>query len=321
MTGAPIPNGCDCVIRQEDTDYVQELDRERSQDFGPERSLKLVSKKVVIYRELKQYENFCFEGEDIKMNAIVIRAGEKINAIKVGVLASIGVSEIEVYKQVTVGLLCSGSELMDIGQPLEAGKIYNSNRYIIEERLRDLGLKVIILDNIMDNPMEICENLLKLIKKVDMIVTTGGVSVGERDFMPKVFEQMLAKRLFWKVDMQPGTPVLGASLDNKVLIGLSGNPFACLVNFEILVRPMIAKMARDEDISSKKATAILDSTFSKKSVRRRYIRAKYENGRVTLPENHSSGSLYSMSLCNVLIEIPAGTKSLAKGDIVNIIFI
>ncbi|ONI48328.1 hypothetical protein AN643_02020, partial [Candidatus Epulonipiscioides saccharophilum] len=289
-------------------ELCQELSQKLNQDFRPDLSQKLAQKlgpklgpkKVVIYQELKQYENFCFEGEDIRMNDVVIRAGEKINAIKVGVLASIGVSEIEVYKQVTVGLLCSGNELMDIGQTLNPGKIYNSNRYIIEERLKDFGLKVIILDNIIDNPAQICENLLKLIKKVDIIVTTGGVSVGKRDFMPMIFQKMLATKLFWKINMQPGTPVLAASLDNKVLLGLSGNPFACLVNFEILVRPMIAKLAHDETISTQKATAILDSTFSKKSVRRRYIRAKYENGRVTLPENHSSGSLYSMSLCNVL---------------------
>lgn len=301
MTGAPIPVGCDCVIRQEDTNYKNDV--------------------VEIYEELTAFKNFCYAGEDINTGSTIITKNEKLNAIKVGVLASVGIAKVAVYKRVRVALLCTGSELADAGEPLAAGKIYNSNRYMIEARLKDLGAEVTVLENIVDDEEAVAAALVAVADRVDIIVTTGGVSVGERDIMPAAFEKMGATQLFWKVKIQPGTPVLAAKLRNVLLIGLSGNPFASLVNFELLVRPVIAHAAHDPSLNTTTATAIMANTFPKKTTKRRFVRAIYADGRVCLPDNHSGGSLYTMSVCNGLVEIAEGTKSLVAGDRVNVILL
>lgn len=302
MTGAPIPKGCDCVLRQEDTDYGENM--------------------VAIYKELKAYANYCFTGEDIKKGSIVLAKGEKLNAITMGVLASLGFEKVKVKACLKMALLCSGDELMPLGKPLEIGKIYNSNGIMLKARAEELGIEVIDLKHHEDTAEEVARAISKIIEDVDLVVTTGGVSVGKKDIMHEVIPILGAKRLFWRVAMQPGTPVLASCYRDKLIIGLSGNPFAALANFELLVRPVLAKLIGDNHLLPTRQTACLESDFLKESKKRRFIRAKYENGKVYLNHsNHASGALYTMSLCNCLIDIPAGTKSLHEGETVEVVLL
>ena len=302
MTGAPIPKGCNCVLRQEDTDYGENT--------------------VAIYKELKAYANYCFKGEDIQINSKVLAEGEKLNAFTMGILASLGFETVPVKKRVKMALLCSGDELMPLGQPLKKGKIYNSNGMMLKARAEELGIQVVDLNQYEDTPGEVAARIAQVIEEVDLVVTTGGVSVGKKDIMHEMIELLGAKRLFWRVNIQPGTPVLASYYEDKVILGLSGNPFAALTNFELLVRPVLAKLTGDKHLIPIRKTAYLESDFLKESKRRRFIRAKYEDGKVYLNHtNHASGSLYTMSLCNCLIDIPEGTKALHKGEKVEIILL
>ena len=302
MTGAPIPNSCDAVLRQEDTDYGEEI--------------------VAIYKELKPYSNYCFAGEDIKEGQLVLKKGEKLSAIKLGVLASLGLARVKVKQKPKVALLCTGDELILPGEPLKPGKIYNSNGIMIWQRGAELGIDIQYFRPCKDTPEEVAKVISENIEQVDLWITTGGVSVGKKDIMHDVIKLLEAKKIFWRVKIQPGTPVLAFTYKERLIISLSGNPFAALTNFELLVRPVVAKMQEDESIMPQRREAQLCDDFEKKSPKRRFIRAKYKEGKVYIGhQNHSSGSLYTMSLCNCFIEIPAGTPSLEAGSKVQIVLL
>lgn len=302
MTGAPMPKGSDCVIRQEDTDYGKD--------------------KVKIYKSVKAYGNYCFKGEDIQKGTSIITKGTKISYQHIGVLASMGVSKVKVVKPLTIGLISTGDEVIDITEELKPGKIYNTNRYIIGAKLNELGIKVKDIKDCGDNTKEVSQKIEEEIEKVDMILTTGGVSVGVKDIMHDVLKELGAERLFWKVNIQPGTPAIGAKYNEKLLICLSGNPFAAIATFELIVRPVLAKMSNDKDIDVIKTEAVTVNEFHKKSKKRRFIRAKYKDGIVEIPgKNHSSGAIFSMLECNALIDIEKGNEGLKEGEKVNIVLI
>lgn len=302
MTGAPIPKGCDCVLRQEETNYGED--------------------SVEIYMQLKPYDNYCFTGEDIKEGTLLLNSGEKLNAITLGILSSMGISKVKVKAKAKMLLLCTGDELMEAGMPLLPGKIYNSNGMMLQALGKALGMEIIWIKTCKDTASAVAEKIKQEIDNVDLVVTTGGVSVGKKDIMHEVIEILGAKRLFWRVAIQPGTPVLGSLIGDCLMISLSGNPFAALVNFELLVRPVCSRILGDEEILNRACTGVMASGFNKKSKKRRFIRGTYTEGKVYLNHhNHASGALYTMSLCNCLIEIPAGTEKLAMGDHVKIILL
>ena len=302
MTGAPIPKGCDCVLRQEETDYGES--------------------SVAIYTQLKPFENYCFTGEDIKEGTLLLKCGEKLNAITLGILSSMGICKVKVKAKPKMLLLCTGDELMEAGTPLLPGKIYNSNGMMMSTLGKTLGMDIIWIKTCEDTTAAVAEQIAHYINRVALIVTTGGVSVGKKDIMHEVIERLGAKRLFWRVAIQPGTPVLGSLINDKLMISLSGNPFAALVNFELLVRPVCSKILGDSEILNIACTGIMASEFNKKSKKRRFIRGTYKDGKVYLNHhNHASGALYTMSLCNCLIDIPAGTEKLAMGETVKVILL
>lgn len=302
MTGAPIPEGCDCVLRQEATDYGEEI--------------------VEIYEALKPYSNYCYKGEDIKKGTLILKEGTKLSAITLGVLASVGITKVKVKAKAKMALLCTGDELMPLGEDLLPGKIYSSNETMLKARAEELGIEVKVVSQCGDTPNEVAEAIRKAISEVNLVVTTGAVSVGKKDILHEVVEILGAERLFWRVAMQPGTPVLASVLEEKLIISLSGNPFAALANFELLVRPTVALMMQDKSLNAVHTTAVMVSEFTKASKKRRFIRARYELGKVYLSHsNHASGSLYSMSLCNCLIDIPAGTDKIEIGEQVKVILL
>lgn len=302
MTGAPIPRGCDCVLRQEDTNYGED--------------------SVEIYVQLKPFDNYCFTGEDIKEGTLLLKCGEKLNAITLGILSSMGICKVKVKTKPRMLLLCTGDELMEAGSPLLPGKIYNSNGMMMHALGKTLGMEVIWIKTCEDTVVAVAEQIKRYISSVDLIVTTGGVSVGKKDIMHEVIEVLGAERLFWRVAIQPGTPVLGSLIGDKLMISLSGNPFAALVNFELLVRPICSKILGDSEILNITCSGVMASEFNKRSKKRRFIRGTYKEGKVYLNHhNHASGALYTMSLCNCLIDIPAGTEKLAIGDEVKIILL
>lgn len=302
MTGAPVPDTCDCVVRQEDTDEGMTEAR--------------------IYAPVGHGKNVCFAGEDVRRGDVVLRAGEAITAAHIGVLAGLGATEVAVRRRVRAALLCTGDELVSPGQPLTYGKIYDSNRATLTARLAELGVEAHILDSAADDPAQVAALLADAAETADLLLTTGGVSVGKKDIFHQVLPLMGAERLFWRVAMKPGSPLLCGLYRDRLLICLSGNPFAALACFELFAVPVLKTLMGRTDVSHRRIHARLEGSFPKPSGGRRLIRARYDGERVCLTgDNHSSGSLATAIGCNCLIDLPAGSGPVASGETVEVVLL
>ena len=302
MTGAKLPKGCDCVIKQENTNEGMDI--------------------VEIYEELKKYDNYCFKGESVKKDTLLMKKGDTLSYIHIGILSGMGYTKVKVKRIVNAALLVTGDEVSIPGNELKEGKIYDSNMHLFNSRLNELGIKVTVCEIVGDNYKIVGEKIKDSIKNVDIVITTGGVSVGKKDILHESLPYIGAEILYWKVNIKPGTPAMFSLYEKKPILSLSGNPFASLATFELLGRPVLAKISGNSKIKTKNITGIMYDGFNKSSKIRRFIRAFYEDGKVKLNNgSHSSGVLSSMIGCNALIDIKAGTEKLSIGDEVNIILI
>lgn len=299
MTGAAMPKGSDCVIRQEDVTFDGE--------------------NIFVNQKLLPYENFCFAGEDIKLGSLLVAKNTKLTAAHVAILASQGINSVKIYRKPVVAVASTGDELIKPGEKLTSGKIYNSNLHLIASRLLEMGFEPKILGNFPDND-SLAEELYNLRNEIDLLITTGGVSVGKKDIMHDIVKK-IGEKLFWRVLIKPGAPVIGWKCGKFLGLALSGNPFAAYATFELLTRPVLAKISRRADVLYRKSRGILLDDFPKKSLGRRFIRAKFDDGKIFLPKRHESGALYSAVDCNCLVDIPAGSDALKAGNEVEIILL
>ncbi|RGS70048.1 gephyrin-like molybdotransferase Glp [Mitsuokella sp. AF21-1AC] len=301
MTGGAMPQGTDAVIRQED--------------------VQLAGEEVLIPYPLRHHENYCFAGEDIRRGAVLVAAGETLTAARLAVLASQGVASVPVWRRPRVAVASTGDELVMPGTPLTPGKIYNSNLFLAFGRLRELGCDVDVMGVVPDEAEPAARRLAEKSAWADLLLTTGGVSVGKKDIMHDVVTYMGAERLFRGVQMKPGYPAIGYRLKAAMGLALSGNPFAAYATFELIARPLLAKLAGRKETSLPRRRAVLLDAFPKESRGRRFVRAFYEEGRVRLPEQHASGSLFSAAGCNAFVDIPPGTGKLEKGAEVDVVLL
>ena len=305
MTGAPIPVGADCVLKQEETERHGDL--------------------VKIFKEMKSYENISFMGEDIKIGETLIKKGKRLDYADLGIMASSGISEVTVYKKPRVSIISTGDEVCDINSTLKPGKIYDSNLYSLSARIEELGYNVLSMEHVGDNILKIGEAIEKAFEKSDIVFTTGGASVGEKDLMQKVSESIGFEKLFWKIKIKPGSAVVCSKRQEKILISLSGNPNAALTTFELLGKPVLKKLeGEEENINIKREKGVLMDSFNKKSPQRRFLRGNViydEKGtKVYITQIKSgNGILSSLLNANCLIEIEKGNEGLNRGEVVNII--
>lgn len=301
MTGAPIPEGADCVMKQEHTDYGE--------------------KTVAIYHSVKAYQNYCFAGEDYRIGDKLLEKGIVLHAIEIGVLASLGYEQIEVYRKPRAALFSTGDELVMPGQKLPEGKIYDSNLYALGIKMQSWDIQLMVCEQIEDRPEVLVKRINEIFDQVDIVVTTGGVSVGKKDILHDVLKLLGAERIFWKMKIKPGMPTLCAKYRGKLLICLSGNPYGASVNLELLVKPVIEKMTGRRELQLRRKKAVMQDAFGKASPTTRYVRAIYENGKVWTQGSNDSGILSSMCGCNCLIEIAAGTSEICEGDMVCVVML
>ncbi len=302
MTGAPIPPGADCVIRQEDTD----------------RGFPVVG----IFQPLERHENYCFAGEDYRAGTVLLRAGTRMDAAALGILASAGLwgQPLAAYPRPKVLLAGTGDELAQPGQDLRPGQIYNSNLPQLAARCRQLGLEYDIAWW-PDDPQAVADGLREGVRRFDCVITTGGVSVGDKDIFHQALPLAGAERLFWRVRLKPGTPAMFSLLEGRPVLSLSGNPFAAAATFELLARPLLAALSGQPGWQPLTLTAPLANSFPKASKGRRFLRGRYGNGQIWLPEGHSSGQLLSQVGCNCLVDIPAGSPALEAGTTVKAVLL
>ena len=305
MTGAPIPAGADCVLKQEETERQGDL--------------------VKIFKEMKSNENTSFMGEDIRIGETLIKKGKRLDYADLGIMASSGISEVLVYKKPKVSIISTGDEVCDINSTLKPGKIYDSNLYSLSARIEELGYNVLSMEHVGDNILKIGEAIEKAFEKSDIVFTTGGASVGEKDLMQKVSESIGFERLFWKIKIKPGSAVVCSKRQEKILISLSGNPNAALTTFELLGKSVLKKLeGEEENINIKREKGVLMDSFNKKSPQRRFLRGNViydeKGAKVYITQIKSgNGILSSLLNANCLIEIEKGNEGLNRGEVVNII--
>ncbi len=305
MTGAPIPVGADCVLKQEETERHGDL--------------------VKIFKEMKSNENISFMGEDIKIGKTLIKKGKRLDYADLGIMASSGISEVIVYKKPKVSIISTGDEVCDINSTLKPGKIYDSNLYSLSARIEELGYNVLSMEHVGDNIIKIGKAIEKAFEKSDIVFTTGGASVGEKDLMQKVSESIGFEKLFWKIKIKPGSAVVCSKKEEKILISLSGNPNAALTTFELLGKSVLKKLeGEEENVNIKREKGILMDSFNKKSPQRRFLRGNViydeKGAKVYITQIKSgNGILSSLLNANCLIEIEKGNEGLNRGEVVNII--
>lgn len=301
MTGAMVPAGADCVLRQEDTDEGEDV--------------------VQIYKEVEPGCSICFKGEEYKKGHTLLHAGTKIDAAALAVASGNGIMELPVYERVKAAVVSSGSEVVEPGTPLTPGKIYNTNTIYMKARLSQLGARVMMTRTVGDNLEVMAEALKEAADQAELVVTTGGVSVGQKDLTEEALLSIGAKILFHGIAIKPGMPTLAAEKDGVLFIGLSGNPFSAAIPFEMFVREILSLKMGDPDLKLRRETLTAVTGFSKNSRRRRFLRGKAKGKEVWLPDQQANGQMRSMVGCNCLIEIPAGSGPVKAGDKVEVLWL
>ena len=222
MTGAKLPPSCDCVIMQEKIDIVDEY---------------LIKPQINIQKDL----NIRKTGEDIKEGATALIKGTQINPKNLGYLCSLGIPKVNVYRKLKVSFFSTGDELVELGNSLSDGQIYDSNRYTIKSYLENLNCETFDLGNIKDDKEYLKKIIVESSKKSDIIITSGGVSVGEADFIKQILNEV-GETLFWKIAMKPGRPLAFGKINNSIFFGLPGNPVAVMITLEKIVSAAIRLM-------------------------------------------------------------------------------
>jgi len=303
MTGAMMPEGADAVVMQEVT-----------QQEGS---------KVKIFEGVSESENVRFIGESVSEGQQVMGIGKHLRPPEVSMLASLNRPEVRVHRKPTVAIVSTGDELLLLGEPLEPGKIRESNRYGLYAQVEEAGGVPIDMGIAPDDEAEIEHIFRAALAKADALITSGGVSVGEHDFVKSVLER-LGEVNFWRVAMKPGKPQAYGIADGKPIFGLPGNPVSSLVVFELFVRPALLKMAGHTDLLRPTFKAVLSESVTNRDGRVNYMRAilKASDGQYTAETTgpQGSGILHSLILANGLITIPAGV-TLDAGETVDAQFL
>jgi len=221
MTGAPVPEGCDTVVPIEDVT----VDGER----------------IILQRPQKRGSHVRYQGEEIAQGEVALPAGALINSGAIGQLASSGIEEISVIPPVRVAILSTGDELVELGETPIDGKIVNSNSHLLAARVREAGCEPIMLGIALDNPQSMEEKLRQGLE-ADLLITSGGVSVGDRDYVQEILQLLGFEKKFWQVAIKPGKPVLFGLIDKQPILGLPGNPSSSGATFDLFVRPALKKM-------------------------------------------------------------------------------
>lgn len=299
MTGAMLPPGADCVIRQEDTDLGEE--------------------RVRIFHAAAAGENRCLAGEEYAAGTLLLDRGTRMDAAALAVAAGAGMERLWVCRRARTAVIATGDELCAPGCPLPPGKVYDANTAYLEARLGQLGMPPDVSIRSSDT-LEGIVRALEACAGSDLIVTTGGVSVGERDLMEPALTAWGAEVVFHGVAMKPGMPTLLARRGGTVVLALSGNPFAAAVAFELFARPVLGRMTEAPGLEMERTTALAAADFQKPGgAVRRYLRGRLERGTVTVPGAQRNGQMRSMVGCNCLVELPGG--AMRRGDRVDILIL
>ncbi len=302
MTGAPLPKGADAVVMVEYT--------ERG---GPG--------EVLIKIEVDKGKNTGRVGEDVKKGEVVLESGSVIGPPQMGMLAALGMTEIKVSRRPKVAVISTGDEVTTPGKPLRPGSIYDANGYSLIGLAKGRGCDARFLGNVKDRPEALMKKLGQA-EFADIVLMTGGVSVGDFDFVTGLLRSVGIRELFYKAFIQPGKPTFCGAKDKRLYFGLPGNPVSAMVCHELYVRPALDKMLGKTNWGMKRGKAVLDADLKVRPGRRKFIRASVAGRgpdvRVRPYKNQKSGILSSMIEADLLIDVPGATSFLESETVVDV---
>ena len=301
MTGAPVPKGADTVLKVEDTEHAPD--------------------SVKVFKPEPRGSNIRPQGEDVKKGERIIAKGTQIRPGEAGMLAILAKSFVFVYQRPRVAILSTGDELADLDERFSEEKIINSNSWGIAAAVQEAGGVPFLLGIAKDNPAALKEKIMHGLN-ADILVLSGGVSMGDYDFTKAVFQDLGAEMHFWKLAIRPGQPLAFGKIQGRLAFGLPGNPVSSMVTFEQLVRPAMLKMSGQRSYGRPVVQAEFQEKFSKRTDRRHFLRGilTREGGvfKVRTTGDQGSGILTSMVKANCLIDIPQEVEKLAPGDTVTV---
>jgi molybdopterin molybdotransferase len=296
FTGAVMPRGADAVVMQEDA--------------------RLEGDTVAILDEVKLGENVRRQGEDVSVGMILAQGGTEISAGLIGLLGAVGQAQLRVGRRPIVGLIATGSELREAGQPLHAGQIYESNRSMLVPLVTQAGGLARVYPIVADTLPATRTALAAAFRECDFVLTSGGVSVGEMDFVKAAFMALGGKLEFWRVAIRPGKPFVFGTLGTKFLGGLPGNPVSAFVTFLLLVRPALRRWQGATETDLPELPGVLGEMFSNPGERRHFVRVRVDaGGRIFTAGKQASHALASLAAAQGLLDLaPGGVMS--QGSVV-----
>lgn len=297
FTGAEVPVGADAVIIQE--------------------QVSVDDKGVHLPANVEFRQNIRPRGQDLSAGELLHRVGKKLQPADIGVLASAGISQVRVYQPLKIAILSTGDELVEPGEPLGAGKIYNSNRAMLSALIQQLGMQVVDIGKVADTLEATQQALQEAAQSADLIISTGGVSVGEEDHIKSAVDA-LGELHMWRIKVKPGKPLAYGRVLGKPIFGLPGNPASALITFSLFARPYLVKLQGGNVQATLRFKVIADFERPTAGKREEYLRGVYEEGKVTPFSNQSSGMLSTASGANGLVVIPIDTV-VKLGDLVDFV--
>ncbi|MGM7448130.1 molybdopterin molybdotransferase MoeA [Idiomarina sp. ST20R2A10] len=305
MTGAPLPDSVDAMIIQENTEANQD------------------KSGITLLQDVVEGDNIRRRGSDIALGEEVIATGTRLSPVDIGLLASLGIEEVTVYRKPKIAVFSTGDELVAPGGKLKSGQIFDSNRYLLLAMLEKMGVEVINLGRLNDDLDAISQALRDATQSCDAVITSGGVSVGDADFTKTALEQ-LGSVSFWKVAMKPGKPFAFGKLKNTWFFGLPGNPVAAAVTMEQLTQPVLKHLAGEKHINPESYRAIASEYLKKRPGRADFQRGWYEqdnNGqlKVSSAGSQSSAVLSTLKRANCFIRLEQERGPVNSGEEVTIL--
>lgn len=306
LTGAPVPDGADAVVAVESTDQFKGLQTTVLPEF------------VTIFTAASPGENVRPAGEDVAIGQLVLSKGRVLQPQDIGLLISLGIREVKVARKARVALFSSGDELLEPGEALAPGKIFDSNRFVLTGLLQAAGAEVIQLGVARDSRESVTETLGKALQDPpDLILSSAGVSVGVFDYVYKVIKEN-GELTFWKVNMRPGKPIAFGSYKNIPFLGLPGNPVSAYIGCVVFVLPILRKIHGLPPTARKLIKAVLTEPLKSPDGRESYyrgtLRRENEIYKASLAGHQGSGNLFSLVKANALLIVPAGVRLIPAGD-------
>ena len=301
FTGAPVPDSANAVIMQEKT---------RADNYT-----------LIIDTNVSINDNIRALGEQVTKNELALHKGTQLTSAALAFLTSLGITEVQVYKKPSIAIIVTGNELAEAGQSLKYGQIYESNALMLKTALNNLGHKKVALFKVADNYVDTLRLLDATISNHDMILVSGGISVGDYDFVGKALQELKVKQLFYKVKQKPGKPLFFGKKDGTIIFALPGNPGAALSCFYVYVYIALQSMSGNSNLSLANTIAKSKTDYIKKGDRGQFLKAIYYNGTVEILDGQNSSMLHTFALANALVYLPETSDSIKQDDNVEVIIL